>query len=371
MGAGTITTIVALVLVMVLLVVVLAVVLRQRRSTGDTQSATLIQDQITALRQETTKALNASTEASDKRIADLTGQLNQRLSDLNRQMQDTTGQIGKRLDTAGRTVERVSTSLGELSKATEQVIEVGRDISSLQDILRTPKLRGIVGEYFLGDLLKQVVPSNYELQYRFQSGEAVDAVVKLSHRLVPIDAKFPLEDFQRLSAESGEDARKALRRKFLAVVKKHVDAVAKKYIIPDEGTFDFALMYIPAENVYYETIIKDSPDETSISDYALERRVIPVSPNSLYAYLQAIVLGLRGFEIEKRAEEILKHLGRLQQEYRKFNDEFDVLGTHLKNARNKYDDAVRRLDVFEQKLALGSEIGQPGSETGELPGRKE
>jgi DNA recombination protein RmuC len=333
------------------------------RAEPDNQGMTLLQQQVEALREQTARAL-----------ADNTSTINQRLSDIDRKMGQSNDTIGARLADANRTVANVRESLGALSQATQRVYEVGKDIASLQDILRTPKLRGIIGELFLGDLLKQVVPNHYELQYRFKTGEAVDAVVRLAERLVPIDAKFPLEDFQRLNAETDTEKRKPLRRKFLAVVRKHIDAIAQKYILPDEGTFDFALMYIPAENVYYETIIKSHPDDDNLTEYAISRKVIPVSPNSLYAYLQVIVLGLRGFEVEQRAEEILRHLGRLQQEFGRFHEEFDVLGTHLKNARSKYDDAVKRLDRFESKLSLESGLASGESEQRspeQLPGRKQ
>ncbi len=335
---------------LVLLVVVMVLLARARRSEPD-QGLTLLQQQVDALRQQTREALTSSSAA------------------MNQQMSSLATQLGHRLDEANRTVRSVSTQLGELSQASQRMLEVGRDIASLQDILRTPKLRGIIGEFFLGDLLKQLVPNNYELQYRFRSGEAVDAVVRLGPRLVPIDAKFPLEDFQRLIAEEDTEKRKTLRRRFVAVVRKHVDAIARKYIQPDENTFDFALMYIPAENVYYETITKDDPGEEGVSAYALQRRVIPVSPNSLYAYLQAIVLGLRGFQIEKRAEEIQKHLGRLQQDFTKFREDFDIVGTHLKNARSKYEEAVKRLDRFEEKLAVSADLERPAGEA--LPGRQQ
>jgi len=257
--------------------------------------------------------------------------------------------------------------MGELSKSSQQIYEVGKDIATLQQILKAPKLRGVVGELFLGNLLDQVVPDNYELQHRFRSGEVVDAVIKLGPKLVPIDAKFPLENFQRLTA-AGDAERKALRKRFIADVKKHVDAIASKYILPDEGTYDFALMYIPAENVYYEMIIKDEPDEENVSAYAVSRRVIPVSPSSLYAYLQAIVFGLRGLQIEKRAEEILSHLARLQGDFSKFRDDFDTVGTHLKNAHNKYDDALKRLGQLEGKLEISSALAeQAGPEPEPLP----
>jgi DNA recombination protein RmuC len=334
---------------------------------GDRQGLTLMQDQVSALRRETTEALNSSTKNANEQLAALTSQVQQRLDALDRSMRDTTGQVNTRLDNAATVIRDVSAKMGELSKASQQIYEIGKDISTLQQILKAPKLRGVVGELFLGNLLDQVVPENYELQHRFRSGEAVDAVIKLGPKLVPIDAKFPLENFQRLTAASDAE-RKALRKRFITDVKKHVDAIASKYILPDEGTYDFALMYIPAENVYYETIIKDEPDEENVSAYAVSRRVIPVSPNSLYAYLQAIVFGLRGLQIEKRAEEILSHLNRLQGDFAKFRDEFDTVGTHLKNAHNKYDDALKRLGQLEGKLEIGAAIAsQAGREPEPLP----
>jgi DNA recombination protein RmuC len=241
--------------------------------------------------------------------------------------------------------------MGELSKATQQIYEVGKDLSTLQQILRAPKLRGVIGELFLGDLLRQVVPQNFRMQHRFRSGEIVDAVIELGPKLVPVDAKFPLENFQRLVA-APDSERKPLRKRFCADVQRHVDAISRKYILPDEGTYDFALMYIPAENVYYETIIREEQDEDSLAAYAVTRRVIPVSPNSMYAYLQAIVFGLRGLQIEKQAEEILGHFGRLQQEFGRFRDDFEVVGTHLGNAHTRYDSAAKHLTRLEEKLAL-------------------
>jgi len=338
--------------------------LRARRPAGE--SGLLIQQQMDSLRDQTAAALTANTDAVARRLEGMTGELNQRLSALDARLEGTTGLIGQRLDSAHRTVQGVSAALGELSQAARSIYDVGKNIASLQEILRAPKLRGVVGELFLGNLLDQVVPENYELQHHFQSGETVDAVIRLGPKLVPIDAKFPLENFQRLTA-AGDAERKPLRRRFIADVKKHVDAIAGKYIVPDEGTYDFALMYIPAENVYYETIIKDDPDEENVSAYAVSRRVIPVSPNSLYAYLQAIVFGLRGLQIEKRAEEILSHLSRLQGDFGRFRDDFDTVGTHLKNAHNKYDDALKRLGQLEGKLEISSALAEQGSPTPPLP----
>jgi DNA recombination protein RmuC len=350
---GTLGTIIVVLCAAAILVLVLLTYLRLAARHGEGQGLSLMQDQVSALRRETTEALSSSTKNANEQLAALTAQVQQRLDALDRSMRDTTGQVNTRLDNAATVIRDVSTKMGELSKSSQQIYEVGKDLSSLQQILKAPKLRGVVGELFLGNLLAQVVPENYELQHRFRSGNAVDAVIRLGPKLVPVDAKFPLENFQRLSA-AGDAERKSLRKKFIADVEKHVDAIAGKYILPDEGTYDFALMYIPAENVYYEMIIKDDPDEENVSAYAVSKRVIPVSPNSLYAYLQAIVFGLRGLSIEKRAEEILSHLNRLQGDFAKFRDEFDTVGTHLKNAHNKYDDAVKRLGQLEGKLEVSA-----------------
>jgi DNA recombination protein RmuC len=294
------------------------------------------------------------TRASlDSRLAESRQVLDTRLSEVDRKLGASMDSVNQRLDGAARVISDVNKQLGTLSKTAENMQEVGKNISSLQDILRSPKIRGGLGEYFLADLLSQILPpQHYQLQYVFGSGDKVDAVVRLSGKLVPVDAKFPLENFRRLVESQTDEERKRQRREFVRDVKKHVDAIAKKYILPDEGTFDFALMYIPAENVYYETIIKDEAfgEDKSIANYAIESRVIPVSPNSFYAYLQAIVLGLRGMRVEERAQEIIDSLARLKGDLARFRGDFETVGTHLKNAANRYDEAEKRLAKFEDRL---------------------
>ena len=331
-------------LLLVLLVVVivgLGLLLIRRPSAVPDGGLGLMQQQLDALRAQMQES-----------VGQLTTNVNRQLNAVTQQLQSTTGQIGSRLDNAAKVVGEVKHNLGELSKATQQVYDVGKDIASLQEILRAPKLRGVLGELFLGDLLGQILPpTQFTLQHRFKSGEIVDAAVRLGQFLVPIDSKFPLENFLRIHA-APEDERKSARRKFVSDVKKHIDAISKKYILPDEGTFSFALMYVPAENVYYETIIKDEnlADEMSLCAYALERKVIPVSPNSLYAYLQAIVMGLKGLQIEKSAQLIITQLDALKRDLKKFSDLHDTTGTHLTNAFNKYQDASRQLVHLSDKL---------------------
>jgi DNA recombination protein RmuC len=247
----------------------------------------------------------------------------------------------------------IQKSLGELGEAGRRMQDLGSEISGLSDLLKAPKLRGGIGELFLGDLLAQMLsPEQYVLQHTFPSGGRVDAVIRLKTGMVPVDSKFPLESFLRFAAEEDDAQKGRYRREFERAVKRHIDSIADSYVRPNEGTFDFALMYIPAENVYYETIIKDEAlgDEKSIMAHALSKRVIPVSPNSFYAYLQAIAFGLKGLQIEQQAQEILAYLSTLEGEMGRFAGDFEVLGKHLINAKNKYDEAERKLSRFEEKL---------------------
>ncbi len=298
----------------------------------------------------------------------VTDQLHQVTVEVNRQLQqgmgllrDTQSAMGQRLDQAAAAVSQVHGQLGTLTEATRRMTEIGRDIAGLEQILRAPKVRGGLGEILLERLLGEILPSgSFRLQHGFRSGDKVDAAIVLGDRLVPVDSKFPLENFRRLCEEPEEDRRRQARRAFARDVRNRVDEVAKKYILPDEGTFDFALMYIPAENVYYEVIVRDEDEgDDTLLAYALSRRVIPVSPNSFYAYLQVILLGLKGLRIEQNAREILAVLGRLQGDLGRFQEHFDTLGKHITNAKNKYDEAATALARFETKLEAIEGKGQP------------
>ncbi len=310
-----------------------------------------------------------------RELVNLREQMAKSITDSAKLMTDSQKTVSERLDKAAEVVGNVQRALGALDKATNQVFLVGKDIAQLQEILRAPKLRGSLGELFLGDLLAQILPpKNFTLQHMFKTGETVDAVVRLG-RLVPVDAKFPLENFRRLVQAQDPQEKTQLRRKFVMDVKRHIDAIASKYILPDEGTFDFALMYIPAENVYYETIIKDDVsamnDEFSLMSYAFAKRVVPVSPNSFYAYLHTISLGLRGLEIEENARFIIDQLARLRGDFSRFKEDFTLLGKHLTNTRSKYEDAERRMSRFEDKLTTAggpnAELPSASSEIESLP----
>ncbi len=352
----------------VLLLLVWFILQSQRKPVDPAVS--LLQQEVQSLRGQLSDAMLKSQESLNQQLGQITSHVNTHLGQVTQQLQKSTGDLNTRLDNAARVVSDVSKGLGGLSEATKKVYEVGKDIAGLQEILRSPKLRGGLGELFLGDLLAQILPpAHFSLQHRFKSGEAVDAVIRLGQNLVPVDAKFPLENFRRVIEVSTEEERKAAKRRFVADVKKHVDAIAGKYILPDEGTFDFALMYIPAENVYYELIIKDEAIETEkgLLNYSFAKRVIPVSPNSFYAYLQTVLLGLKGMHIEERAQEILSTLARLSGDFRKFQEEFELVGKHLTNTKSRYDEADKRLAKFGDKLQSLQDASPALEETRKLP----
>ena len=313
----------------------------------------LMQQQMEQLRGQMGDGLNKNISLLTEQLRTINEQVNQQLQLVNQQLQSSSGQIGQRLDSAREVISKVSEKLGELSKTSEQIHEVGKNIATLQEILRPPKLRGGLGEQFLGELLSQILPPEFfTLQYSFASGERVDAVVRIGEKLVPIDSKFPLDNFKRVIECKTDEERRTWQKGFYKDVRKHIDDIASKYILPQERTYDFALLYIPAENVYYETITKDESfgEEKGVLNYALNKRVIPVSPNSFYAYLQVIILGLKGLQIEKDAVKIQALLSGLKKDIGGFQEDFQLVGRHLTNALNKFEEARRRLDKFNFKL---------------------
>jgi DNA recombination protein RmuC len=231
------------------------------------------------------------------------------------------------------------------------MLQVGTEVRRLQDILASPKLRGQMGEWSLENLLENILPKDsYELQYTFKDGKMVDALVKLADFSVPVDAKFPLPSFEGLLKAETDDEKTRLRKQFQRDVEAHIDKIASSYIRPAEGTLDFAIMYIPAENVYYETIVKYADDTKDILQYCLDNKVIPVSPNLLYAYLMTVVMGLHGLQIEKQAAEIRQNLKKLNADFAEFISSWDTLGSHIRKTSNKYDEAGKKLDRFGLQL---------------------
>ena len=255
--------------------------------------------------------------------------------------------LGQQLQETHETVERVSRSLGRLEEATRQLQRLGQEIQDLQDLLKPPKLRGQFGEYLLEHLLAGILPRDrYHLQYRFDDGTVADAVLLLEgQRLLVVDAKFPLEAFQRLQA-AGEDGEERARREFQRAVQPHIDAIARKYLHPEAGTLDFALMYIPAEGVYYEAVVR-TPDLLS---YALEKRVIPVSPGTFYPYLLTLRLAFREAELHRQSQQVIRLLRELRQQLGLLLETYETLGRHLGNAQGKYQEVQAALRAVFHRL---------------------
>lgn len=239
-----------------------------------------------------------------------------------------------------------TTAIGELKREAGAFTEVSRSMKELHEFLRSPKLRGNIGEMVLKDLISQMFPnSSFTLQHSFKSGEKVDAVIKTDSGLLPIDSKFPMENYQKLATATSEVDRTSYRRAFVRDIKGHIASISKKYVLPAENTLDFALMYIPSESVFYELAGIEE-----IMQYSRSLRVYPVSPNTLYAALQTILLSFEGRKIESRAKEVFQSLRAIAKDFAKTKEELTVLGGHITKAHSKYDDVDTRFNTLERKL---------------------
>jgi DNA recombination protein RmuC len=269
-------------------------------------------------------------------------------SDVAKLLQENTRQLNDRLDNAARVISSVQKNLGEMS-------EVGKGIKTLQEFLQSPKLRGNIGEQVLSDMIGQAFPKNaFHLQYSFKSGVKADAVLKTDAGLLCIDSKFPMANFNLMVNGDTEILRKQAKKDFVSDVKKHVSDISKKYILPEENTMDFALMYIPSESVYYEVV--NIPE---LTDYARGLRVYPVSPNTLYAHLQVLLVSFQGKELEAKSREVFRLLRAMQKDYSKVEEGMGVLNRHLTNAYNQMS------QVGSGFTSLGQKLSQTNMLTGE------
>lgn len=264
---------------------------------------------------------------------------------ITRVLQEHSKQLNERLDRASQTMQEVNREVGKMS-------EIGRSMEELQQFLKNPKVRGNLGEQVLKDLISQIFPKNsFHLQYAFKSGEKVDAAIKTDAGILCIDAKFPMENFQRLVKAKTDEEKTLYTREFSKDVKRHIDAISKKYIMPDEGTMDFALMYVPSESVFYEIVNTDD-----IVEYAKQNRIYIVSPSTLYAHLQTILLSFEGKKIESRSKEVFQLLRGLQTDYVKVTESLDTLGKHITNASNQFSNVNRGFMQIGQKLSSTKQI---------------
>jgi DNA recombination protein RmuC len=253
--------------------------------------------------------------------------------------QKSAQEINQRLDNAARVISSVQRSIGEMS-------EIGRGMKDFQEFLASPKMRGNVGEQVLRELLGQFLPKQtFSLQYSFKSGVVVDAAIKTAAGIIPVDAKFPMENFRKIGSAKTENEKKIAEKEFVKDVKRHIDAISTKYILAEEGTIDYALMYLPSESVYYEVA-----NNQDLFDYSSKKRVLPVSPVTFYAYMKAILMSFEGQKIEAKAKQILQTVRAVQKDYSKIEKNLSVLGRHLQNAYTQMNNVLSSFTLLGQKL---------------------
>jgi len=286
--------------------------------------------------------LESSSHVSDELVSwlkDLGNRIDQTNAQVDTKLSHNMDMFNKRLDRSAEAMMHVEKTIGEFS-------EIGRSMQELQAFLQSPKLRGNIGEQVLKELLSQSLPAEmYSLQHTFQDGSRADAVIQTTQGLIVIDSKFPLSNFKKMTELPIEKERRIARTMFIRDVKQHISSISKKYILPSEGTLDYALMYIPSESVYYEII-----NLTDLSDFASKHRIVPVSPMSFYAYLRVILISHEGQQIAHQAKEILSALKSMKKYYGATEDAATILNKHIVNAYSQSSNMLQQLAKLGHKL---------------------
>ena len=318
------------------------------------KKSSALESQLTELRRDLLSVAQTQSQSAGQ-IQSIGQTVSQRLESVTKALQDgvtSSAQITTQGQTAIATeLKNTREQIGLIQKQIGEVQEQSRGLSlatqSLENVLGGAKTRGLLGEVTLQRLLEDSLPaSQFAMQYRFSTGEAADAVIFLrDQKLMAIDSKFPLDAFRRISSD-GDEARRA----FATAVKGHADSIARKYIVPHEATLDLALMFVPSESVYCELLNTLDAKGQAIDAYCRDRKIIAVSPNTLYAHLCVIAMGLRGMQIEENAKRLLGSLSGMQKQMENFTDTFEKLGNHLKNAQQSYSEADKRLEKAQDTL---------------------
>ncbi len=283
--------------------------------------------------------------------------LQQQLNELNRTIDSKIGEstkaIQRQFGESAKIIRDVTEKLTKLDETNKQVVNFADQLQSLQDILKNPKQRGVLGEYYLETVLQNVMPpGTYKMQYEFKDGTVVDAVVFVKDKIIPIDSKFSLENYNRLIATHDEAEKKRLEDAFRGDLKNRIDETAK-YVKPQENTMDFAFMFIPAEAVYYDLLINKvgSVKARNLIEYAIiDKKVIIVSPTSFLAYLQTVLQGLKALQIEESAKEIRKRVEELGRHLSSYEIYMKKLGSHLGTTVNMYNSAYKELGKIDKDV---------------------
>ncbi len=292
--------------------------------------------------------LSESIRSLNQDVEVLKSLLSERLSDMD-------SRLDSHLSRTGMVIGDVRQSLGRLEEMTRSLQKLAADISSLQEILKPPSVRGGLGETMLSSIMQEIMPAQfYKFQYRLPNGARVDAAIFVKNKILPVDAKFPLENFRKMLNSTGSE-REKYRRAFLNDVKKHIDDISDRYVRPDLGTFDFAIMYIPAEGVYYEAFIRNH----EAYEYALKKKVIPTSSGTFYAYLNAVLHSLRGAQLQEHIERIVAETSRLAVKLAAIQKELDTLGEHIRRSANRFE-SVRK--NFGEAVLIARRLSKGGYE---------
>lgn len=336
------------------------------QNAGDRKKNEALETQMNELRRDLlglSTNLSTSQARSNEKVENLAGTVAARLEAVSAAVQkgvkdsaEVTSQITSQAQAAmSQELKNTRDQINQIQNQLGQVQEAGQAMhdtaTKLENILGGAKNRGTFGETTLERLLEDSLPpSQYTLQYGFRSGKTADAVIHLrDKKIMAIDSKFPLDAFQRLEVED-EQSQKEARRDFINAVKRHADSIAEKYIVPDENTLELALMFVPSESVYYELLRSMDSNKLALDAYCRTKKIVPVSPNTLYAHLSVIAMGLRGMQIEENAKRLSANLDGLRKHLDNFSEPFEKLGKHLNNAQQSYAEAEKRLDKATNTL---------------------
>lgn len=305
-----------------------------------------------------------------KQIQDLGRTMDQKMNDTNKTMNDTQTNLHKTIqEQFGQSVKiitDVTERLTKLDETNRQVVGVAEQLQGLENVLKNPKHRGVLGEYFLENVLKNVMPpGSYEMQYKFSDGDIVDAAVFVKDKVIPIDSKFSLENYNRIVNEKDDGQREILEKVFKQDLKNRIDETAK-YIKPKENTMDFAFMFIPAEGIYYDLLVNKvgaiKMNTQDLIEYAFkEKHVIIVSPTSFFAYLQTVMQGLRALQIEEGAKEIRKQVEQLGKHLLSYEEYLKKMGNNLTTTVNMYNSAYKefgKIDKDVVKITEGEKFAE-------------
>ncbi len=311
-------------------------------------------------RRQDVPADNGGMLLLQKQVQDMARSIDQRVSESSKQMQDS---VHRQLTESTRIIREVTEGLTKLDETNRQVVSFADQLQGLQDILKNPKQRGILGEYYLETVLKNVMPpGSYQMQFPFANGEIVDAVVFVKDRIIPIDSKFSLENYNRAIEARDPEDRAVYEKQFKTDLKNRIDETAK-YVRPEENTMEFAFMFIPSEGIYYDLLSNQvgalKSATRDLIEYAFQKKVIIVSPTSFLAYLQTVMQGLKGMQIEEQAAEIKKRVGELGKHVAAFEEFYRKIGVALGTTVSHYNSAYKELAKIDKDVYRidGSKIG--------------